>query len=74
VRPLDNVPLILVGKMWRGLVDWAGHSMLDSETPLASPEDIRIPQCLDSADDAIAVIGRLHQGWLKQQGRGAPGA
>jgi len=74
VRHLDNVPLILVGKMWRGLVDWAGHSVLDSETPLASPEDIRIPQCLDSADEAIAVIGRLHQGWLKQQGRGAPGA
>ena len=68
VRHVDNVPLILVGKMWRGLVDWAAHSMLDPQTPLASPEDIEIPQCLDSADEAIAVIGRLHQAWLEHEG------
>jgi hypothetical protein len=29
---------------------------------------------LDSADEAIAVIGRVHQAWLKQQSQGAPGA
>ena len=63
VRHVDNVPLILVGKMWRGLVDWAGTSMLDPQTPLASPEDIRIPMCLDSADEAIAVVAALHDAW-----------
>ena len=25
VRHVDSVPLILVGKMWKGLVDWASH-------------------------------------------------
>ena len=29
VRHVNNVPLILVGKMWKGLVDWASSSMLD---------------------------------------------
>jgi len=66
VRHIDNVPLILVGKMWRGLVDWAAHSMLDPETPLASPEDIGIPQCLDSVDAAIGVIRGLHEAWQRQ--------
>jgi uncharacterized protein (TIGR00730 family) len=76
VRHVDNVPLILVGKMWRGLVDWAGKSMLDPETPLASPEDIRIPTCLDSADEAIEVVRGLHDAWLKQRAAAvdSPGA
>ncbi len=69
VRHVDHVPLILVGKMWKGLVDWAGQSMLDPSTPLANPEDIRIPQCLDTADEAIAVVRGLHDAWKK----GGPG-
>jgi uncharacterized protein (TIGR00730 family) len=67
VRHVDNVPLILVGKMWRGLVDWTAQSMLDPATPLASPEDIHIPQCLETADEAIAVVRGLHDEWLKQR-------
>jgi len=67
VRHVDNVPLILVGKMWRGLVDWAAESMLDPRTPLASPDDIRIPRCLDTADEAIAVVHELHAAWLSQR-------
>ena len=63
VRHVDKVPLILVGKMWTGLVEWARTSMLDPQTPLASPEDIRIPMCLDSADEAIAVVAALHDAW-----------
>ena len=55
VRHVDDVPLILVGKMWRGLVDWAKTSMLDPRLALASPEDLQIPLCLDTADEAIAV-------------------
>lgn len=65
VRHVDNVPLILVGKMWPGLVDWAAQSMLDPETPLASPQDMQIPRCLDNADEAIAVIAGLHEQWLR---------
>jgi uncharacterized protein (TIGR00730 family) len=67
VRHVDNVPLILVGKMWNGLVDWARTSMLDPRLPLANAEDIGIPQCLETADEAIAVVRNLHTKWLAQQ-------
>jgi uncharacterized protein (TIGR00730 family) len=63
VRHVDNVPLILVGKMWKGLVEWASTSMLDPRLRLASPEDLAIPQCLETADEAIAVITEFHAKW-----------
>jgi hypothetical protein len=63
VRHMDNTPLILVGKMWRGLVEWAHHSMLDEDLALARQEDLSIPQCLDTVDEAIAMIQDLHAKW-----------
>jgi uncharacterized protein (TIGR00730 family) len=63
VRHVDNVPLILVGKMWRGLVDWAKTAMLDPRLALASPADFDIPRCVDTADEAIAVVRELHGKW-----------
>ena len=63
VRHVDNVPLILVGKMWRGLIDWAKTAMLDPRLALANAEDLQIPQCLDTADEAIAVVRDLHAKW-----------
>lgn len=63
VRHLDNVPLILVGKMWRGLVDWAATSMSDPRLPLASPADLKIPACVDTADEAIDIVRALHADW-----------
>jgi hypothetical protein len=70
VRHVENVPLILVGKMWRGLVDWAKASMQDPRLALANPEDLEIPRCLDTADEAIAAIRKLHAQWSSRQ----PGA
>jgi uncharacterized protein (TIGR00730 family) len=67
VRHVDNVPLILVGKMWRGLVEWAKVSMLDPRLALANPEDLQIPTCLDTADEAIAVVRDLHGKWQARQ-------
>jgi len=63
VRHVDNVPLILVGKMWTGLVEWAKTSMLDPRLALANAEDLRIPQCLETADEAIVVVRDLHEKW-----------
>jgi len=67
VRHVENVPLIFVGKMWAGLIDWARTSMLDARLPLAGPEDFEIPRCLNSADEAIAMIRDLHAAWLARQ-------
>src|SRR5215475_9322000 len=35
VKHLEDTPLILVGRMWPGMVEWARESMLSFETPLA---------------------------------------
>ncbi len=69
VRHVENVPLIFVGKMWSGLVDWARTSMLDPRLALASPGDFDIPKCLDTADEAIALVRELHTKWKTQQAR-----
>jgi len=60
VNHLDRTPLILVGKMWPGLVDWVRDAMLSFETPLISPQDVDIPACVANADEAIAII-RKHK-------------
>lgn len=63
VRHMDDVPLILVGKMWNGLIEWATTAMLDPRLALANPRDLKIPQCLDTADEAVAVVRDLHAKW-----------
>jgi uncharacterized protein (TIGR00730 family) len=70
VRHLEDTPLILVGKMWPGLIEWASSSMLSFEPPLANPEDMTIPRCAANADEAIAIIRERHGQWLSTQAVG----
>jgi uncharacterized protein (TIGR00730 family) len=67
VRHVKDVPLILVGKMWKGLVEWARTSMLDPRLALANPSDFDIPRCLETADEAIALVRELHGKWQTSQ-------
>ena len=67
VRHLENTPLILVGKMWPGLIEWARGAMLSTDPPLANAEDITIPRCVANADAAIALIREYRQIWLEEQ-------
>jgi len=69
----DRTPLILIGKMYSYLVDWAREHMLNPEFPLANPEDMKIPLCVDNADEAITVIRKHHSAWRKEQRRGKAG-
>lgn len=66
-RHLERTPLVLVGKMWPGLIEWARQSMLSSEPPLAGVQDMTIPRCVANADDAIAVIREHRAAWLREQ-------
>ena len=67
VRHLQDTPLILVGKMWPGLIEWVRSSMLSFDPPLANPEDMTIPRCAPNADEAIAIIREHHGHWLNAQ-------
>lgn len=73
VGHLQNTPLILVGRMWPGLVDWARDSMLSVTPPLASAEDLALPYCVASADDALALLRSHHRDWLVRMQKSARG-
>jgi uncharacterized protein (TIGR00730 family) len=63
VRHLEGTPLILVGKMWPGLVEWARRSMIADDHPLASAKDMDIPRCVANADEAITLLRKHHASW-----------
>jgi uncharacterized protein (TIGR00730 family) len=69
VQHVHDTPLILVGKMWAELVDWAKKNLLSTDPPLASPRDMDIPQCVNTADEAIALVREHHAKWLERQKR-----
>src|ERR1044072_2078775 len=56
VRHLERMPLIMVGRMWPGLIEWVRDAMLSFETPLIDPADVDIPVCVANSDEAIAII------------------
>ena len=63
VRHLEGTPLILVGPMWRSLVDWAHANMRRPGFELAGAKDLEIPHCVDDADQAIAIVREHHARW-----------
>jgi uncharacterized protein (TIGR00730 family) len=71
VRHLHDVPLILVGHFWDGLVEWARTEMLRSDSPLISPGDLKIPQILPDGAAIVQVIRNHHAEWKQRQGKTA---
>jgi uncharacterized protein (TIGR00730 family) len=72
VKQLEPTPLILVGRMWPGLIAWAREAMLDPDTPLAAADDMAIPQCVANAEEAIALLREHHAAWRQQMASTAP--
>jgi predicted Rossmann-fold nucleotide-binding protein len=68
VNHLQDTPLLLVGRMWPGLVSWARTAMLSYDPPLAGLDDFSIPQCVPGADEAVAVIREHHAKWRSKDG------
>lgn len=59
-----DTPLIFVGKMWAGLIEWARESFLKGQ--LTNPEDLEIPHCVETGEEAIAILKKYHDKWLKE--------
>lgn len=66
VRHVGETPLILVGKMWTGLVEWARTTLLATQPPLANPEDMAVPCLVDTADDAVELLRQHHMKWQQE--------
>lgn len=71
VRQL-NTPLVLVGPMWRGLIDWARSQMLRPGFELAGKDDFEIPICVNTTDEALAVVREHHHQWRNGRRIGEP--
>lgn len=69
VKHLDGTPLILLGRMWADFVEWARANLLKPESPLIRAEDIDIPICVNTADEAIDILRARHADWLAANGR-----
>ena len=53
---------------------WAREAMLSSDPPLANPEDMDIPRCVATADEAIALLRDHLERWqAAQRGSGHRG-
>lgn len=63
VNHLQRTPLVLVGAMWPGLVQWARESMVTTDPPLANAADLDIPRCVATADEAIAILRQSVVEW-----------
>jgi uncharacterized protein (TIGR00730 family) len=67
VRHVYDTPLVLVGPMWRSLLDWGREHLMASDPPMVNPEDLDIPKCVDNGDEAIAIIREHHAAWLARE-------
>jgi len=57
VRHVQGVPLVLVGDMWKALVQWAReHMVRRPDHPLASSADCDIPICVSTVAEALHVL------------------
>ncbi|WP_019501485.1 LOG family protein [Pseudanabaena sp. PCC 6802] len=63
VRQLHHVPLILVGSMWADLVQWAKVHMMEVTPSFVSPVDIGIPTCVETYEEAIALLQKSQSQW-----------
>ena len=69
VRKLHDTPLILAGRMYADLVDWCRKYMLTADCPLASPEDMTIPVCVDDERAVMRIIRERYAAWHEQAAR-----
>ena len=66
VRKLDNTPLILVGSMWQGLLEWCRTMMLRPGFELAGSTDLEIPHCAATGPEVIEILRAHHGEWQRR--------
>ena len=64
VHMLNGRPLIFVGPMWRGLRDWIEREI--AGRGLASPSDVNVAFWVDTVEEAVAVVTRHLDDFLRR--------
>jgi len=60
-----DTPLIFVGKMWLDFIGWTRNHFLPNQ--LVNPDDLEIPYCINTAEEAIAILQKYHENWMNNQ-------
>ena len=66
VDHLQNRPLVFVGEQWKSLVEWGRTYWLSSDPRLADRQDLEIPICVDTVDEAVHVIRKNLEDWASE--------
>jgi uncharacterized protein (TIGR00730 family) len=69
VKHMKQHPLILVGTMWPGLIDWIRGTML--ERGLVSPSDFDVIKVVGSSEEAIPIIRESYERWQQEERQNA---
>jgi uncharacterized protein (TIGR00730 family) len=65
VKHMKEHPLILVGTMWPGLIDWIRGTML--ERGLISSSDFDVVKIVGSSEEAVPIIRESYERWRQQE-------
>jgi len=65
VKHVTEHPLILVGTMWNGLIDWINESMITRG--LASPQDMNAVTVVASYEEAIPIIRASYERYIQEK-------
>ena len=65
VKHMKQHPLILVGTMWPGLIDWMRATMV--ERGLVSPPDFDQVKLVGSSEEAIPIIRASYDRWSQEE-------
>src|SRR3954454_6202694 len=65
VKHVTEHPLILVGTMWNGLIDWIQATMV--EQGLVSPGDLKMVSIVSSSDEAIPIIRASYERFREEK-------
>jgi uncharacterized protein (TIGR00730 family) len=70
VKHMKENPLILVGTMWPGLIEWIKATML--ERGLVSPPDFDVIKVVGSSAEAVPIIQASYERWKGLKTAGVP--
>ena len=65
VKHVTEHPLILVGTMWTGLIDWINEVMITRG--LASPQDMNAVSVVSSYEEAIPIIRASYERFIQEK-------
>src|SRR3954451_23696176 len=72
VKHVREHPLILVGTMWDGLIDWINQTMV--QRGLVSPPDMQTVSVVGSSEDAIPIIRASYEQFKQENNSNAHAA